>query len=294
MTLDDYITQNFPRIRSLEKDVASSQSHIQTDNTRTFGPGFQKVTEVREKVASAAKDTAQTQYNMPCRKEENATLYCPHYSMQATDAFASWKSTYGNNQRSIEFAIDTKSLSQKETKWSWGGSATIPTKIPFVSVSASVEGNGEKLTRTTSDFAAKLSFSAISSFPVRPGQWYDPSLISNYKNSVDKSKMPQGADFFGPDGSLSRTVQRVIVGYKPRVNISFSREFWDEMKTQTRTKGSINVGIGPISFPVFKMDKTVNTHDKVDDKHSMPEVSFEDNSENAFVVLGFVSSRVGQ
>jgi hypothetical protein len=100
--------------------------------------------------------------------------------------------------------------------------------------------------------AFDVEFKAWQAIPIKPGEWFDPAVITDFKNGpfVPRSGFtPQNAEeklWNAQTGSLPRMISTLIVVYKPSVRIQVSKNRYQEL--HTRLGGSVGLSIGPFSF----------------------------------------------
>ncbi|KAI9143854.1 hypothetical protein BKA69DRAFT_1059384 [Paraphysoderma sedebokerense] len=260
---EDFLSANYPHYASLKAEVDGMKTETHNVELKVNIPGFDKVQSTLTKLDSAGKDKSKTIYNMVCREENGVKSYCPKYNLQGDAVIDDWKSA-NSTERKISMKIESTAADEKSKDWAF---STGPS-IPFIDLGGT-EGTGQKLTKNLNYFSAEISFSQIGSFPI-----------------------PPGVQFFGENDSLSRIVQRVVVGYKPKASVTVNKEFYEEYKTQLKSSAGIGLSLGPIKIDLFRVKTATNTTTVDHDIQQMPTISFEDSDPDAFVVLGYLVSKI--
>ncbi|KAI9137035.1 hypothetical protein BKA69DRAFT_1100616 [Paraphysoderma sedebokerense] len=314
LSFEEYLNK-YENVDSLKLKLDSIKNLIRGIRVKLHGPEFEKINEALDKLKAAGQDRSKSAYNMLCNqivdptadvngkdqaKAQNSKTeqsgqvekrYCPSYLMDAGKTFQEWRALGPDAPRGFVMKVNTTQKTNKKFNFGLGVEATGPSVVaPFLDLSAGIDLGVASNTAIQTKFSAEISFTQVATIPVKPDAWFDPTLITNYNQRTKYGiKSKDQTDF---SKQLSKIVQKVVIGYRPRVQISFDREFFNNIKFNLGVSAGAKIKMGPLDFPV-KLKSGIGSDNTKDDAQSMPGLTFEDNSKDAFVVLGYVTSDTG-
>lgn len=162
--------------------------------------------------------------------------------------------TFINDSRSLpagdppawSFTLNKSSFrySFEETRWK-GGAIYLGGFFGY----AGASGGRTSIDTSSDSFSLEFSARNIQIFTITPGEWFNGSVVSAFKNGPWISEGPVATGrvkLWGTDGILNLLSTQVVVVYQPKIKVTLSQSEYESVQTNFQASGGFS--IGPFGF----------------------------------------------
>jgi len=160
----------------------------------------------------------------------------PRYTMQgySSEQFLDWltKARAGKGN-AVTMQLVASDHSTDTSSYSFSGGGAVPCGEIFM-IGANVSGGGSSVDMKKYDFNMLVTYASVIYIPIGPADsWFEPSLISDYRNFADwrSDSAFRGQPLWGPDGLFNLRITGVYVAYQPTVKFTVAN--WESFTSET-------------------------------------------------------------
>ena len=281
LSFANFTNSQYPAFGAAYNALLAAQVTYDQLMAQVYGSDYQEVSLARQKAGAqgATCVSHQTSFNMKAAVAEpdslstsagdelpgnaatsggtqtSSTLYVPAYSLDGFDAaYQSWiNDSDSHTGVTIAFSGNSQTSSLQDLGWtSHSHSSSTHDWFIHVSETTNKKGSTQIVHDTYGSFGYEATFKGFGAFNISPTGWFDLSLIDEYKDKL----VENAPNLFGADGSLARLPYQVIIGFQPKIELSFSQSDYHRFhKTFSETKTE-RMSIGPFDLG----HKTIHEH----------------------------------
>ncbi|BAY23376.1 hypothetical protein NIES2100_31410 [Calothrix sp. NIES-2100] len=222
----DNIPKNSVFIKKIEHEIHKIKYN-------KYGSVYQIIEEARQKCNLALNSSQQNLYNMPVSitfsppagsqgvSEPPVKTFMPAYFLSGfLKRYEEWQSLSVNSKKEVSIIIDndTQSICWNQEKYR---SIIFPeSAITLNKVSQKEQDCKIKFLKM------KVEFTGLGIFQIKPGDWFDPSIVMMFKDRLIKGSPL----FFGQNGLMGLLPSNVVIGFEPSITILFDKQHYTAVK----------------------------------------------------------------
>lgn len=117
----------------------------------------------------------------------------------------------------------------------WGGSA---------SASYSQAQNSSDYSALAQKLTLRYTAQAVTQFDVKPGSWFDSSIIKGFYDKISPGSAFANKPLFGPGGLLSLRPAQIYVAFKRSITLSADKQTMSDVRSAFNQHSSASVSVG--------------------------------------------------
>ncbi|MDP3372546.1 MAG: hypothetical protein Q8S21_06655 [Candidatus Paracaedibacteraceae bacterium] len=309
MTFSRFLRNKSKNFQVALKKINSINKKLEALLTKRYGRGYQIINDARNCVGSiaAADITLKNRYNMPVQlypsmgesafkiqlmgdsviQANSFITYMPMYRMP--DFLSVYKKWLLNSKLGLrkEFEIKNGSLGGNSEESPLMGRSSHINSLCFLTVSGSENSGSENENTIIENFCLKYSFSGLQAVDIQPGDWFDMSLVANYKDHIDQERS-RGINFFGTNGALLMVPIKLILGFQPEIILTLEESTYDAVVSHFQENKNARISIGSIDII---NDSTKNIVNKIHFDKKKFSLTIDNKNSLIPMFLGVVSRR---
>lgn len=159
-----------------------------------------------------------------------------------------------------EFVAQAETITGAGHSWSynhnsgWSSTETMNAgaSASYFGITIGGSGSHSSIKSSEDQFAFSLEFKHWGRSAIKPGEWFIPGVITEFKNGpFTRQSRADTVDpnekFWNPEtGVMPWMVSELVLVYKPTIKITMSHKTYEDIKTTF--SGSAGISIGPFSF----------------------------------------------
>ena len=195
----------------------------------------------------------------------------------SADMLANWTNKPTDSD-SVTF--DNKSTHYDYSKTIWKSQTGVKL-FGFISIGHRDETHTqENIISTSTSYSLTIDFAATASINITQGDWFDGSLLTEYKSGpwVEGSHFASGTSHpYGQDGVLPVLITKLYVVMNPTITITMDKTDFSSVYNQLDSNFSNGVNLGPFAFGGTN-NKSSSIHKTTSTDQSKQSVTLKDTS----------------